>query len=94
MNAQMEVPYTAGFVSHPGGKHIVWLTVQTDARQSYRSNFKSCCLVPQSIRANACLVGEKNKSVISIMFSILELQHLTNILNKTPEMIKKLHKYD
>lgn len=90
----MEVSYTAGFVSHPGGKHIVWLVVQTDARQSYCSNFKSCCLVPQSIKANAWLVGEKNNSVISIMFSILELQHITNVLIKTSEMIKKLHKYD
>lgn len=75
----MEVSYAAGFVSHPGGKHIVWLMVQTDAGQSYRSNFKSFCLVPQSIKANAWMVGEKNKSVISIMFSILELQHITDI---------------
>lgn len=40
MNAQMDVSYTAGFVSHPEGKQIVWLAVQTDVRQSYHGNFK------------------------------------------------------
>lgn len=80
MNAQMEASSTAGWLCpppRPAGKHVARSMLQTDAAQSCRSNFKSGCRVPQSIKANAWTVAEENKAGISIMLSVLELQHIT-----------------